>query len=202
LDRRIALHECGHAIVGTCLGLGKITRVVLTSQGGQAWMAYASGEHLLGDLEAELTYSLAGRAAERLILGNAAAGAGGNALSDLAHATQTATGIDTRMGLGAEGLVWLDTSSAAYLRVPQNAARIRARLEAAEARAMRLLETRKLLLTRMAEDLLEVGLLEGERLEGWLARVRVEPNPERQIMTEKNTLTCSEDALGSQGRGA
>ena len=117
-ERRIALHECGHAIVGTCLGLGKITRVVLTSQGGQAWMAYASGEHLLGDLEAELTYSLAGRAAERLILGNAAAGAGGNAMSDLAHATQTATGIDTRMGLGAEGLVWLDTSSAAYLRDP------------------------------------------------------------------------------------
>lgn len=43
------------AIVGTCLGLGQIKRVVLTRQGGQAWMAYASGELLLRDIEAELT---------------------------------------------------------------------------------------------------------------------------------------------------
>ncbi len=85
-DRRIAIHECGHAIVGSCLGLGlgKITRVVLTRQGGQAWLAYATGEQMLADLEDELAYSLAGRAAERVILGAAAAGDGGNALSDLA----------------------------------------------------------------------------------------------------------------------
>jgi len=117
-ERRIALHECGHAIVGTCLGLGQIKRVVITQQGGQAWMAYAAGEQVLEDVEAELTYSLAGRAVERLVLVAAAAGSGGNARSDLAHATQTATGIDTRMGLGAEGPVWLDTSSAVYLRDP------------------------------------------------------------------------------------
>ncbi|MCQ0090503.1 AAA family ATPase [Roseovarius sp. M141] len=171
-ERRIALHECGHAIVGTCLGLGKITRLVLTRQGGQAWLSHVSGEQMLEDLEAELTYALAGRAAERLILGKVAAGAGGNALSDLAHATQTATAIDTRMGLGAEGPVWLDISPAAYLRDPQSAARIRARLEAAEARAMWLLEARRDLLVRMAEDLVAVGLLEGDRLEMWIEEIR------------------------------
>lgn len=52
-------------------------------------------------------------------------------MSDLAHTKQTATGIDTRLGLGAEGPVWLDISSAAYLCDPANAARIRARLKPA-----------------------------------------------------------------------
>ncbi len=178
LDRRIALHECGHAIVGTCLGLGRVERLALTRQGGQAWLRSAVGESLLADLEDELAYSLAGRAAERVILGAAAAGAGGNALSDLALATRTAAGIDTRMGLGVEGPVWLDMPTAMYLRDPDNAARIRARLEAAESRAMRLLVTRRGLLIRMAADLVTVGLLEGERLEAWLGRVPPAPTPE------------------------
>jgi cell division protease FtsH len=176
-DRRVALHECGHAIVGTCLGLGQIKRVVMTRDGGQAWMTYASGESVLSDLEDELAYSLAGRAAERLILGTVAAGSGGNAMSDLAHATQTATGIDLRFGLGAEGPVWLDTSSASYLQIPENAARIRARLEAAETRAGRILEARRDLLVRMADDLVAVGLLEGERLEAWLGEIREMESP-------------------------
>ncbi|MFX0543868.1 hypothetical protein ACEWPM_019530 [Roseovarius sp. S4756] len=63
-------------------------------------------------------------------------------------------------------------TSAAHLRIPDNAARIRARLEAAEARATRILEERRDLLTRMAEDLAEVELLEEERLEAWLEEVR------------------------------
>ncbi|PVA08494.1 hypothetical protein DC366_18905, partial [Pelagivirga sediminicola] len=174
-ERRVALHECGHAIVGTCLGIGRVTRVVLTRDGGQAWMSYATGKSVLSDLEDELAYALAGRAAERLILGSVAAGSGGNALSDLARATQTATDIDLRFGLGAEGPVWLDMASAAYLRIPQNAARIRARLEAAEARAIRMLEEQRDTLRRMAEDLIEVGLLEGERLDAWLDDLRKPP---------------------------
>jgi ATP-dependent Zn protease len=171
-DRRVALHECGHAIVGTSLGLGQIKRIVMTRDGGQAWMLHATGKSVLSDLEDELAYSLAGRAAERLILGSIAAGSGGNARSDLALATQTATDIDLRYGLGVEGPVWLDMGYASYLRIPENAARIRARLEAAEVRAARILETQRDLLVRMADDLVDVGLLEGERLEAWLEQVR------------------------------
>ena len=171
-DRRVALHECGHAIVGTYLDLGQIKRIVMTRDGGQAWMLHATGKSVLADIEDELAYSLAGRAAERLILGSVAAGSGGTARSDLALATQTATDIDLRFGLGVEGPVWLDMGHAAYLRIPENAARIRARLEAAEARAIRVLEERRDLLVRMAEDLVAVGLLEEERLEAWLGQVR------------------------------
>lgn len=73
-------------------------------------------------------------------------------------------GIDTRMGLGAEGTVWLDISCETYLRNLENAARVRACLEAAEIRAMQILETRLDVLTRMAADLVALGALEGEKL--------------------------------------
>ncbi|WP_281968924.1 AAA family ATPase [Roseovarius nanhaiticus] len=185
-DRRVALHECGHAIVGAVLGLGKVKRLIMTRQGGQAWMSYAGGEGLLEDFGDELTYSLAGRAAERLVLGTVTGGAGGNAISDLAHATQTATTIDTRYGLGAEGQVWLDVSSATYLRDPANAARIRARLEDAEARAGQILTPRRALLGRMAEDLLAQGMLEGERLEAWLEGVHRETSEHPQDKGRKS----------------
>ncbi|WP_281969129.1 AAA family ATPase [Roseovarius nanhaiticus] len=189
-ERRVALHECGHAIVGTCLGIGRITRVVLTRDGGQAWMSYATGKSVLSDLKDELAYALAGRAAERLILGSVAAGSGGNAMSDLARATQTATDIDLRFGLGAEGPVWLDMASAAYLRIPENVARIRARLEAAEASATRILEERRDLLIRMAKDLVEVGLLEGEKLEAWLEDVRKEILPAGSRLLGPDAPAC------------
>lgn len=82
-----------------------IRRVMLRRDDGQAWLAYAAGEQRLEEIENEPAYSLAGRAAERLILGTVAVDAGGNAMSDLAQATKSAAGIDTYMGLGAEGSV-------------------------------------------------------------------------------------------------
>ena len=170
-DRRVAIHECGHAIVGTCLRVGKIHRLTLTAEGGQAWIRFSMGEGLLSEHEAELAYTLAGRAAETLILGEAAAGAGGGAVSDLALATSSAVRIDTRFGLGAEGPTWLDIPHAVYLRDPRNAARIRARLENAEAYAMGILEGHRDLLLEMAATLEKHRMLEGEALENWLERI-------------------------------
>ncbi len=132
--------------------------------------------------------------------GTPAAGAGGDAASDLAHATTTAVRIDTHAGLGAEGLVWLDVSTAMYLRDPENAARIRTRLEAAETRAMQILERRKELLIEMAADLGEVRIMEDMRLEGWLGRVDPKPDPHCEIMAGKAAPVCPEVAL-SQAEG-
>ncbi len=80
-ENRIAIHECNHAIVGICLGLDQIKRVLITQPGGQA-EGLASGDLMLDDLETQRTYVLAGRAAERLILSAGAADAGGNTLWD------------------------------------------------------------------------------------------------------------------------
>jgi hypothetical protein len=164
-------HECGHAIVATSLGVGQIRRLNYRGQGGQTWIRFTSGEGLLSECEAELAYHLAGRAAERLILESVTAGSGGAACSDLARATLLAVRIDAQFGLGAEGLAWHDISTSQYLREPKNAARIRARLEAAEDRAMQVLKSQRAVLVEMSEDLQQNRLLEDDALKTWLAKV-------------------------------
>jgi ATP-dependent Zn protease len=66
---RIALHEAGHAVAGAALGLGATQSITITSDGGQIQRRNMPHESLLSDIEAEITYSLAGRAAEKLVLG-------------------------------------------------------------------------------------------------------------------------------------
>ncbi|WP_306755235.1 AAA family ATPase [Paracoccus actinidiae] len=175
VERRVALHECGHAIIATALGLGQVTRLVLRSGSGEAWTRPASHEGLLGDWEAELTRLLAGRAAERLVLGSVSSGAGGAMGSDLSLATRLAVQIDTRMGLGAEGPLWHAADPALYLANPANALRVRERLEAAEERARTLLARDRPLLNAMADALVEVGLMDGNDLAQWLAKVERSP---------------------------
>jgi hypothetical protein len=189
-DHRVALHECGHAIVAVALGVGRVKRLTYTGQGGEAWVRLSIGEGRLAEVEAELAYHLAGRAAERLILGNVTAGAGGPAHSDLARATQLAVRIDTQLGLGAEGLAWQDLSTSAYLRSPENATRIRARLEAAEIRGMQVLQAERDLLLDMAASLQEQRLLEGDALDVWLARVGRVPD----------YRNCPNTVVGGEGR--
>lgn len=173
-DHRIAVHECGHVIVGTYLALGRVNRLALTRQGGQAWLQMTTGERLLSELEAEMVYSLAGRTAERLVLGAPAAGADGDVHLYLANATLASVRIDACYGLIAEGLIWLDVPAEIYLRHPEHAARVRSRLEEAETRAMELLEPRRELLLEMAADLEEPGMMERAPLEAWCARIRAE----------------------------
>ena len=170
-DKRVALHECGHALVGAYLGVGQVKRLSYVGQGGRCWIRFATGQGTLQEWEDELAYLLAGRAAERLILGGVTSGAGGPAHSDLAKATTLAVRIDTHLGLGAEGLVWHDLSTSAYLGDPKNAARVRARLEAAEFRASQIIEVQRDVLMGMAADLTAHRMLEGPVLEGWLVKI-------------------------------
>lgn len=92
IDRRVALHECGHAIICAALDLGPVKRVFLDRDGGGGTLFEASAKHgLLADMQDRLVQMLAGRAAERLVLGDVSAGAGGGQDSDLAQATMIAT---------------------------------------------------------------------------------------------------------------
>lgn len=171
VERRTALHECGHAIVAAALGIGRVTRLVLTPEGGEAWTLRATHAGVLADWEAELTRTMAGRAAERLALGTVSSGAGGNRASDLSQTTTLALQTDTHLGLGAEGPLWRGTEPALYLSVPANAARIRQRLDDAEDRAVAILARNRPLLDARGTALLEAGLLEGNELGEWLEKV-------------------------------
>ncbi len=171
-DRRAAIHECGHAIVCRLLDCGEVSRVLLADGGGMTGRLRRAQNGLPSDLEAELTYHMAGRAAERLICGNVSAGSGGPAHSDLAQATKLAVAIDTLLGLGGYGPVWMDTPPEVVLRDPKIRARIRHRLETAEARAGEILAAYRGHLEAMAAALARERMLTGDALSEWLAPLK------------------------------
>uniref|UniRef100_A4WQQ0 AAA ATPase, central domain protein n=1 Tax=Cereibacter sphaeroides (strain ATCC 17025 / ATH 2.4.3) TaxID=349102 RepID=A4WQQ0_CERS5 len=172
---RCAVHECGHAIVGAALDLGTIERVMLTRQGGHIIRRLVDRAGVLADYEAELAYAMAGRAAERLVLGEVSGGAGGPPESDLAQATRIALSLDMLLGLGAHGPVWSNVPLETVLRDTETRARVRARIEAAEASAEAILGEQMNLLQDMARALAQERLLRGDALAGWLAQVAVQP---------------------------
>ncbi|WP_232419315.1 AAA family ATPase [Paracoccus sp. N5] len=173
IDRRVALHECGHAITCAALNLGPVRRVFL-GRDGSGGTVFAAREKpgLLSDLQDRLTQILAGRAAERLILGEISAGAGGSADSDLAQATVIATSIQTRYGLGAQGPVWTADPETLLALDPDVLFRVRRELEAAEKRAAQILSAHRNLLEEMAEALMASRDMDRTEAQDWLARVR------------------------------
>lgn len=165
---RVAIHEAGHAVVGAALRLGSITSMKITDNGGEICRASAPSESLLSDLEATICYSLAGRAAERLVFGVISAGAGGPAGSDLARATEDALAIETVYGLGAEGPVWHDAPGVLMLKNDHLRGRVRQRIERAEVRAGKILAQHREALDALARDLLQERSLNRDRIQNHL----------------------------------
>jgi len=173
IDRRVALHECGHAIACAALRLGPVRRIFLGRDGDGGTVFDADAKHgLLSDLQDRLVQMLAGRAAERLILGDVSAGAGGSADSDLAQATMIATSIQTRYGLGAQGPVWTADPETLLALDPDVLFRVRRELEAAEKRATEILTVHRSLLEAMAGALAASRDMDRAEAQDWLARVR------------------------------
>ena len=166
LTRRVAIHEAGHAVVAHLLKQGRVTRVSLGNGGGLTERFVEDSESLVAEFADHLAVHLAGRAAERVILGSISAGAGGPKESDLAQATRLATMIDTQFGLGAYGPVWMQEAG---FRDPALVGRIRTRLEAAEARATEMIAAHQAGLMALADALVAEGELSGARLDGLLA---------------------------------
>lgn len=173
IDRRVALHECGHAIACAALRLGPVRRVFLGRDGGGGTVFDTDAKHgVLTDMQDHLVQLLAGRAAERLVLGDVSAGAGGSADSDLAQATMIATSIQTRFGLGAQGPVWTADPETLLALDPDVLFRVRRELETAEKRASQILSRHRDLLEEMAEALMASRDMDRAEAEGWLARLR------------------------------
>ena len=174
---RIALHEAGHAVAGAALGLGATQSIVITQNGGQIQRRHTPTESLLSDIEAAITYSLAGRAAEKLVLGEVSAGAGGAEASDLALATRAALQLETTLGLGFEGLVWNAASDAKHLQTPAIHNRVRQRLVRAEQRAVTLLAQHRDILEGLARDLVEKRTMQESDIHHWLQEISDSATP-------------------------
>jgi len=164
VDWRVAVHESGHALAATVLSVGRVTRVAIAGAGGLTERTRAPSQALLADLERELETMLAGRAAERLVLGDVSAGAGGDETSDLGQATRLAMAIETQLGLGETGPVWHGEVDPVLLRSPQLFSRVRARVEAAEVRALETLRPHVGAVRALAARLVVERELTGEEL--------------------------------------
>lgn len=175
LRHRAAVHEAGHAVAHAVLGLARPQALRLTTEGGQAMFAPGTPPQTAQEHHRELVALLAGRAAERLLIGSISSGAGGEAVSDLARATRLALAMETAYGLGADGPLWsrLDLDPALAFRAdPDLKLRIRARLETAELEAVALLTRHLPVLDALAQRLLADDLLEGRELHQMLAPCR------------------------------
>ncbi|MCX7560229.1 AAA family ATPase [Sulfitobacter sp. F26204] len=178
---RIAVHEAGHAVIGKALDLGPIDRIMITGDGGQIHRRAQSSESRLCDIEDEIVYSLGGRAAERLMLGEVSAGAGGPATSDLALATRHAVDIEAAYGLGHEGPVWHANPDALHLATPAIRDRVRQRIMKAEKRPGEILRQHQQVLEALASELVEKRSLRSSEIAQLLQRVTentATPSPE------------------------
>jgi len=119
------------------------------------------------EFEDELTILLAGRAAERALLGSVSAGAGGSAESDLALATKLQLQFDREFGLGINGNAWLGAVDMKRLTSAE-CDRARVKLDQFERRAQQLIAPHRNLLERLAAHLVQHRELGENDLRPWL----------------------------------
>ncbi|MFD1752303.1 AAA family ATPase [Salipiger marinus] len=170
-ERRIALHEAGHALVAAVLlGPAAVERVVIGQEDGRTMRRSAIQEGTLEEFEREMMMLMAGRAAERLVLGNVSAGSGGGPGSDLERATRLQMFFDRQTGLGIYGPAWLGEPETP--RIPEKYwDRVRVKLWDFEQRAGDLLEPHRDLLERLAAELLVRREMDAAELRPWLSQI-------------------------------
>lgn len=101
---RICIHEAAHAVASLTVPSGILKRCIIGSTAdaaGRTLIQTDKGDLLTRDsVERRAVVLLCGRAAERLLIGNAGLGAGGDDESDLAQVTQFITTLHASSGLG------------------------------------------------------------------------------------------------------
>ena len=186
---QVAIHESGHAIVAYATGRATPYLLSLHDAGGETGMTAAPSSLHLDEMQTDLACLLAGRAAERLILGRPSGGAGGPEDSDLAHATKRAVGIEVSYGLGEAGRAWMGSPEVAVARLRFDRdlqGRVEAHLELAENFATDVLQANRDLLEDMARTLSQRGVLSGKCLQGFLDRVTARKEAEKRPATRSD----------------
>ena len=172
--RTIAHHEMGHALVLTSLpGTDPVRRVSIVGRGRSlGWtLTVPEGDRVLGSksqLLNRLAGLLGGRAAEELLLGAEDITTGG--ADDLLKATQLARQMVTELGMSGLGVRVVEDGEVGLARAHSDElgrridAEVDRLLEAALARARRILAARRDLLDTLAARLLEVETISGAEL--------------------------------------
>ncbi|WP_454917713.1 AAA family ATPase [Xanthobacter sediminis] len=158
--RRVCIHEAGHAVAALALGLSEHVTVTIGARGtGLGATFFERSAIQLDTREAApdlARYTLAGRAAEDVLLGSISSGSGGASSSDLAQATTIVASLECSFGLGAEGdLTWFGypQTAAGFLRQPRIARVVQRTLRELYAQVRELIEDRRAGVQRIAEVL-------------------------------------------------
>lgn len=167
--RRIAVHEAGHAVVARELRTGAILGLSVHDLGGTLHIENnIAGTATLARLKDEMAVLLAGRAAERLVLGEPSIGSGMLATSDIGRATGLACAIEARCGMGQFGSVYIETAND-FANIPELLTAVRKQLDKAEERATHILIDRMATLRTVADELERRGYLSGDEIERVIA---------------------------------
>jgi ATP-dependent Zn protease len=167
--RRLAIHEAGHVIVRALSNLSAPQAVRIgagiaaVETHGLPFMTPETAEEVLKEL-------MAGRAAERVILGQVSSGAGEGVSSDLAQATALVVKMETEWGFSPGAPVWQPASSLMTLGLPAALkAVVEQRIGAAELAAETCLYLHQDALLQLTDILLERRELVGDELAAVLA---------------------------------
>jgi len=171
-DRRIALHEAGHAVMGLLSGLPAPQSLRIDRDGGAVFWPVTS-LHTHDSALAEIRTFMGGRAAEEVLRGHVSSGAGLGPTSNLAHATNLALKLETEWALGDGGLIW-QPAIPPNLRAGQPWLRDKLNhiLDTAYAEARIIITTHRDLVIELAEALLMERELTGPKLNKQLETIR------------------------------
>lgn len=165
---RVAVHESGHALAARELGTGRVCGVSIHTRGGYfEFESNLTGSATFDRLQREIAVFLAGRAAERLILGDVSAGAGMSAASDLGRATAFALLIETQCGMGRSGGAYV-AEVRELVHVPALHFAVNAQLKDAENRAFETLKQKHDTLVALATALDRQGYLSAAEIDAVL----------------------------------
>ncbi|WP_052715595.1 AAA family ATPase [Devosia chinhatensis] len=166
LVERIATHEAGHAVLSHVLGLGEVAAISIVQRGntgGYVMTEFSNYSPRRQDIEKIVLRTLAGRAAEEVILGDPSMGAGGSDDSDLAVATRYVGMLHVSGGLGERFLYQGGTSELPHVLAinPRLAAAVEAELRQLYARTMHLVRQHADRIVAVAEELMAHRQLNG-----------------------------------------
>lgn len=158
--RQTCIHEAGHAVAAIVLGLSEHVTVTIGTRGAGLGVTFFEQSSIPLDTRAAALdmarYTLAGRAAEEVMLGTVSGGSGGGIMSDLAQATSLVASLEGSFGLSAAGdLTWLGTppETAHFLRHPHIARIVRSTLRDLYAEVLTLIAERRDAVCRLADAL-------------------------------------------------
>lgn len=194
--KMVAVHEAGHAIVGTLVKADRLQSVSISEAVSSAIRTQSLGgtkfEERLFErktstyFDNKIAVLLAGVAAERLVFGEHTIGSGGHLQSDLVRATELATMMEVKWGFGSAFSSQVAELAGELTRLrdmrPRLARDVETRLKTQYARAEKLLGDRICVLRKVSDALVRRRSMSGDEV--------------RRIVFAENPLTQDLETVG------